>query len=73
LLCNREFSEVELYNLDIDPVERWNFARGHPDIAERLVVRLRAIYEEVNKPYPENRYLNRHILELKRIQDSAVK
>jgi arylsulfatase len=63
LMCDFGFKNVELYNLDIDPGERWNFVKGRPEVASRLLEELKAIYESVNKPYPHERYLNQQIVE----------
>ncbi len=36
----------ELYNLSIDPYERFNVAEGHPDVVERLQAQMTAFAEE---------------------------
>ena len=36
----------ELYNLSIDPYERFNVAEDHPDIVERLQAQMTAFAEE---------------------------
>lgn len=51
LLCDVDFSGVELYNLDIDAGEKWNLAERHPDIVARLLPPLRAMYADINSPY----------------------
>ena len=63
LMCDLKFENIELYNLDIDPSEQWNFAKGYPEITQRLLTELHKLFDEVNKPYPSVRYLNPTILE----------
>ena len=65
LMCDLKFENIELYNLDIDPAERWNFVKGYPEITQRLLTELHKLFDEVNKPYPSVRYLNSTILEMK--------
>ena len=62
LMSDRSFENFELYNLDIDPAEHWNLVRQHPDIAQRLKVKLKKIFDEVNGPYQQKaKYMNPNI------------
>jgi len=61
LMCDMDYSDVRLYNLDVDPSERWNFAKGYPDVTARMMTELKRIHSDVNKPYPTERYLNPEI------------
>lgn len=70
LMSDFKFENVELHNLDIDPSEQWNFAKEYPEITQRLLTELRKIYDDVNKPYPSERYLNPAIIEMKKKQGS---
>jgi arylsulfatase A len=65
LMSDFKFENIELYNLDIDPSEQWNFVKAYPDVTKQLLAELREIYDAVNKPYPSERYLNPVILEIK--------
>ena len=53
LLTNENFNHPELYNLDTDPSEKWNMADKYPEIAQRLLDRLKAIHADVNGPYSQ--------------------
>ena len=64
LMCDLDFTNQELYNLDIDPTEQCNLIKCHLEIAQPMLEELKTIYQDVNKPYPEERYLNPNILEL---------
>lgn len=51
LFCDTGFSNLELYNMDTDPGEKWNMAEIHPDIAEDLLQELKKVHTEINGPY----------------------
>ncbi|MCA9425726.1 MAG: sulfatase-like hydrolase/transferase [Candidatus Omnitrophica bacterium] len=51
LFCDTDFKNLELYNMDTDPGEKWNMADIHPDIAQDLLNDLEEIYPIINGPY----------------------
>lgn len=68
LHCDTNFGNTLLYNLDIDPNEKWNMAAEYPEIADRLLEEIRTMHAEVNGPYSKTaHFLN------ERISDSAAK
>lgn len=59
LHCNLKFEQVELYNLDIDRNEKWNMQGVYPEIAARLLKKMREVHADVNGPYSkEAHFLN---------------
>jgi arylsulfatase A len=62
IMSDMSFENFELYNLDFDPAEHWNLVRQHPDILEKMKVKLKKIFDEVNGPYSKNaKYINPNI------------
>jgi arylsulfatase A len=51
LHCDTHFESALLYNIDIDPNEKWNMVAEYPDIAERLLQEMRIQYAGVNGPH----------------------
>jgi arylsulfatase A len=51
LHCDTRFGHLELYNLDTDRNEQWNMKDVYPEIAGRLLKKMRAMYAEINGPY----------------------
>ena len=43
---------AELYDLDVDPAEKYNIAERHPDVVERLSTRLQRFAEEIGADVP---------------------
>lgn len=44
---------VELYDLEVDPAEKYNVAERHPDVVERLHAQLERFAEEVGAEVPD--------------------
>ncbi len=69
LLCDMDLETgIELYNLEIDRGEKWNFAPQHPEIVEELRAELRPVFEDVNGPYSRetSNYLNPNIPDVRK-------
>lgn len=49
LLCDKEFSSPELYNLAFDLGEKWNLAEKYSNILEAMMGQLKNIYHEVQE------------------------
>jgi arylsulfatase A len=49
--CDFKFENVALYDMDIDLNEKWNMKDFHPEVAARLLAKMRALHAEVNGPY----------------------
>ncbi len=55
LHCDIKFGSVELYSLDTDENEQWNLKDLYPEVVDRLMKKLRAMYAEVNGPYSKDK------------------
>ncbi len=63
LMCDMQFGNTCLYNLDVDPTEQWNVDKCEPEIASSMLDKLKAIYADINGSYQrEAAYLNPDIL-----------
>ena len=51
LMGNFGWTFLELYNLDIDPGQRWNLAERHPEIAADMLEEMKLIHADINGPY----------------------
>ena len=49
---NYESGEVELYNLEIDPVEQYNLAANHPEYTAKFKALLQQFREDTDAKMP---------------------
>ncbi len=50
LHCDPTLKKPELYNLDIDPNEKWNMRENHPEVTDRMLKKMRELDASVNGP-----------------------
>lgn len=48
ILCQEDFTEVELYDLSLDRAESWNKKDQYRDVAQLMLAKLKLMYAEVN-------------------------
>jgi arylsulfatase A-like enzyme len=53
MLCNEDFTGVELYNLEVDRSEQWNMQKEYPEVTARLLAAMRRMQKSVNTVPPE--------------------
>ena len=53
MLCNDDFTGVELYNLEVDRSEQWNMQKEYPEVTARLLAAIRRMQDSVNTVPPE--------------------
>ena len=64
LHCNTEYTQVELYNMDIDPNEKWNMRDEYPEVVDRLMAKMVQLHNAVNGPYSNTaKSLNQRMLD----------
>ncbi|MBC2593218.1 sulfatase-like hydrolase/transferase [Ruficoccus amylovorans] len=51
MLCNDDFTGIELYNMEIDMNEKWNMKDEYPEVTEKLLAEMKVRYADVNGPY----------------------
>ena len=51
LHCDEGFGNTLLFNLDIDPNEKWNMAAEYPAVVDKLLATMRSMHSEINGPY----------------------
>ena len=51
LHCDASFGNTLLFNLDIDPNEKWNMAAEYPAVVDKLLATMRTMHSEINGPY----------------------
>lgn len=49
ILCEEDFTGVELYDLALDPAESWNKKDQYEDVARVMLEKLKRMYAEVNR------------------------
>lgn len=71
LMCDLEFKNVKLTNLDSDRGEQWSIENEHHEMVALMLEELKAIYSDINGPYQKvAQYLNPEILKQKEKNDS---
>jgi arylsulfatase A len=64
LMCNMQFEDVRLFNLDFDPGEQFRLDKEYPDRVQSMLSQLKKIHREINGPYQKKaQYLNPSILD----------
>ena len=53
MLCDDDFTGVELYNLEVDRSEQWNMQKEYPEVTARLLAAIRRMHKSVNTVPPE--------------------
>jgi arylsulfatase A len=63
LMCDMNFDNVKLYNLDWDQAEQFSVAKEYPERVKSMLQQLKSIYHDVNGPYQKRAdYLNPELL-----------
>lgn len=66
LMCDMQFENVRLYNLDFDQSEQFTLHKEYPERVKEMLKQLQEIYRDVNGPYQKQAaYLNPEILKAK--------
>jgi arylsulfatase A len=64
LMCDMDFQNPTLYNLDWDKGEKFTVDKEYPDIVENMMQKLKNIHDEINSPYSKSaKFLNPVILD----------